>query len=163
MAIRNLVPFGKKGISERREEENPFALLRREMDSLFDNFFRGFDMEPFESRFGAFSPKVDVTENDKEIKVSAELPGMDEKDIDISLNRDTLTIRGEKKEEKEQKGKDYYRMERSYGSFNRTIQLPIEVETDKIEAQLKRGVLTVTLPKSARAVEETKKVPVKVE
>lgn len=163
MAIRNLVPFGKKGISVRREEESPFAILRRDIDSVFDNFYRGFNMEPFESRFGAFSPNVDVTENDKEIKVSAELPGMDEKDIDISLNRDTLTIRGEKKEEKEQKGKDFYRMERSYGSFSRTIPLPAEVETDKIEAQLKKGVLTVTLPKSAKAVEETKKISVKVE
>ena len=163
MAIRNLVPFGKKSVPVRREEESPFALLRRNIDSVFDNFFRGFEMEPFESRFGAFSPNVEVTENDKEIKVSAELPGMDEKDIDISLNKDTLTIRGEKKEEKEQKGKDYYRLERSYGSFSRTIPLPAEVETDKIEAQLKKGVLTVTLPKSAKAVAETKKIPVKVE
>lgn len=162
MAIRDLVPFGKKSVSVRREEESPFAILRRNIDSVFDNFFRGFEMEPLEGRFGAFSPKVDVTENDKEIKVSAELPGMDEKDIDISLNKDTLTIRGEKKEEKEQKGKDYYRVERSYGSFSRTIPLPVEVETDKIEAQLKKGVLTVTLPKSAKAVEETRKIPVKV-
>lgn len=163
MSIRNLVPFGKKNVSVRREEESPFALLRRNIDSVFDNFFRGFEMEPFESRFGVFSPKVDVVENDKEIKVSAELPGMDEKDIDISLNRNTLTIRGEKKEEKEQKGKDYYRMERSYGSFSRTIPIPVEVETDKIEAQLKKGVLTVTLPKSAKAIEDSKKIPVKGE
>lgn len=163
MGIRNLVPFGKKNISVRGEEESPFALLRRNVDSVFDNFFRGFEMEPFESRLGVFSPKVDVIENDKEIKVFAELPGMDEKDIDISLTRDAMTIRGEKKEEKEQKGKDYYRMERSYGSFSRTIPLPVEVETDKIEAKLKKGVLTVTLPKSARAVEETRKISVKVE
>jgi len=163
MAIRNLVPFGKKSVPVRREEGSPFALLRHEMDSLFDNFFRRFDIEPFESRLSLFSPKVDVVENDKEIKVFAELPGMDEKDIDISLTRDTLMIRGEKREEKEQKGKDYYRMERSYGSFSRTIPLPVEVETDNIEAKLKKGVLTVILPKSARAVEETKKISVKVE
>ena len=149
MALWDIVPSGKKGVPVRREEGSPFALLRREMDSVFDNFFRGFEMEPFESRFSAFSPKVDLTENDKEIKVSVELPGMDEKDIDISLNKDALTIRGEKKEEKEQKGKDYYRMERSYGTFSRTIALPAEVETDKIEASLKKGVLTVTLPRSA--------------
>jgi HSP20 family protein len=163
MAIRNLVPFRKKSVPVRREGENPFALLRREMDSLFDNFFRGFDVEPFESRLGAFSPKVDVTENDKEIKVTAELPGMDEKDIDVSLQSDMLTIKGEKKEEKEDKGKDYYRMERSYGSFSRSIPLPVEVETNKIEAKFKKGVLSITLPKTAKAVAETKKIPVKVE
>jgi HSP20 family protein len=163
MAIRNLVPFGKKSVPVKREEENPFALLRREMDSLFDNFFRGFDLEPFESRMAALSPKVDVTENDKEIKISAELPGMDEKDIDVSLQNDMLTIKGEKKEEKEDKGKDYYRMERSYGSFSRTIPLPVEVETDKVEARFKKGVLNITLPKTARAVAETKKIAVKVE
>ncbi len=163
MAIRNLVPFGKKDVPVKREDESPFSLLRREMDSLFDNFFRGFDLEPFESRMGAFSPKVDVTENDKEIKISAELPGLDEKDIDVSLQKDMLTIKGEKKEEKENKGKDYYRMERSYGSFSRTIPLPVEVETDKVEAKFKKGVLSITLPKTAKAVAETKKIAVKVE
>jgi HSP20 family protein len=163
MALKDMVPFGKKSVPVKREEENPFALLRREMDSLFDNFFRGFDMEPFESRMAAFNPKVDVTENDKEIKISAELPGMDEKDIDVSLQKDMLTIKGEKKEEKEDKGKDYYRMERSYGSFSRTIPLPVEVETDKVEAKFKKGVLSITLPKIEKAVVETKKISVKVE
>ena len=163
MVIRNLVPFGKKSVPVKREEQNPFSLLRREMDSLFDNFYRGFDIEPFESRLGVFNPKVDVTENDKEIKISAELPGMDEKDIDVSLQIDMLTIKGEKKEEKEDKGKDYYRMERSYGSFSRTIPLPIEVETEKVEAKFKKGVLSITLPKTAKAVAETKKIAVKVE
>ncbi len=163
MAIRNLVPFGKKDVPVKREDESPFSLLRREMDSLFDNFFRGFDLEPFESRMGAFSPKVDVTENDKEIKISAELPGLDEKDIDVSLQKDMLTIKGEKKEEKEDKGKDFYRMERSYGSFSRTIPLPAEVETDKVEARFKKGVLSITLPKTAKAVAEKKKIAVKVE
>lgn len=163
MAIRNLVPFGKKDVPAKREDEHPFSLLRREMDSLFDNFFRGFDLEPFESRMGAFSPKIDVTENDKEIKISAELPGLEEKDIDVSLQKDMLTIKGEKKEEKEDKGKDYYRMERSYGSFSRTIPLPFEVETNKVEAKFKKGVLSITLPKTAKAVAETKKIAVKAE
>jgi len=163
MALKDLVPFGKKDVPVKREEENPFALLRREMDSLFDNFFRGFDIEPFESRMIAFNPKIDVTENDKEIKISAELPGMDEKDIDVSLQNDMLTIKGEKKEEKEDMGKDYYRMERSYGSFSRAIPLPVEVETDKVEAKFRKGVLSISLPKTAKAVAETKKIAVKVE
>ena len=163
MMVKNLVPFGKKNVPGKREEDNPFSLLKREMDSLFDNFYRGFDIEPFESRLGAFSPKVDVTESDKEIKISAELPGMEEKDIDVSLQNDMLTIKGEKKEEKEDKGKDYYRMERSYGSFSRTIPLPVEVETDKVDARFKNGLLSITLPKTAKAVAETKKIAVKVE
>jgi HSP20 family protein len=163
MAIKEMVPFGKKGAPARREEENPFAMLRREMDSLFDNFFRGFDVGPFEGRIGTFIPRIDITENDKEIRISAELPGIDEKDIDLSINKEMLTIKGEKKEKKEDKGKDYYRMERSYGSFSRSIPLPAEVDTDKIEAKFKKGVLDVTLPKTAKAISDAKKITVKVE
>lgn len=163
MAKKNLVPSEKKSVPVRREEYNPFALLRQEMNTLFDNFFRGFEVEPFMGRFRGFSPDVDIKESEKEIKVAAELPGMDDKDIDISLTRDSLTIKGEKKEEKEDKGKDYYRMERSYGSFSRTIPLPVEVDVDKVKAEFKKGVLTVTLPKTPKAIKETKKIPVKSE
>lgn len=163
MAKKNVVPVEKKSVPVRREEFHPFSLLRREIDSIFDRFFRGFELEPFRGRFGAFSPSIDVKESDKEISVSAELPGMDEKDIDVSLTRDSLTIKGEKKEEKEEKGKDYYRMERSFGSFSRTIPLPAEVDLDKAKAEFKKGVLTVTLPKSEKALKETKKIPVKAE
>jgi HSP20 family protein len=88
---------------------------------------------------------------------------MDEKDICVSIQKDALTIKGEKKAEREEKGRDYYRMERSYGSFSRTIPLPAEVDMDKVEAQFKKGVLKVTLRKSADAVKETKKISVKVE
>jgi len=163
MALKDLVTFGKKDVPVRRDSDHPFALFRKEFDDLFDNFFRSFDMQPFEGRIGAFSPKVDVTENEKEFRISAELPGMDDKDIDVSLQNDMLTIRGEKKEEKEDKGKDYYRMERSYGSFSRTIPLPVEVETNKVDAKFKKGVLTITLPKTEKAVSENKKISVKVE
>ena len=148
----------------RREWEHPFASFQREMNRLFDNFFGGFSLSPWtpleRGAAVAFTPRVDVSETDKEIKVSAELPGMEEKDIDISLTRDTLTIKGEKKEETEEKGKDYYRMERSYGSFTRSIPLPVEVDTNKVEAVFKKGVLEITLPKTAKAISETKKVTV---
>jgi HSP20 family protein len=159
MAIRNLIP--KKSVLARRDEDNPFAVLRHEMDSLFDNFFRGFELEPFEGRIGTFAPRMDVSESDKEITVTAELAGIDEKDIEVSLSDDMLTIKGEKKEEKEDKGKDYYRMERSYGSFSRTIALPSEVQADKVDATFKKGVLKVTLPKSEKAVKATQKVAIK--
>ncbi len=158
-------PATKEKLPVKRTEYSPFELLRREMNSLFDNFFRGFDVWPSWEKFGVgtFTPKVDVKESDKEITVSAELPGIDDKDLDVSITKDTLTIKGEKKQEKEDKGKDYYRMERSYGSFTRTIPLPAEIDTDKAKAEFKKGVLTVSLPKTAKAIKETKKIPVKAE
>jgi len=166
-AKKDIVPKTTPGtqLEARRDWEYPFASFQREMNKLFDDFFGGFELSPWapvERRLtAAFTPHVDVSETDKEIKVSAELPGMDEKDIDVSLTRDTLTIKGEKKEEKEDKGKDYYRMERSYGSFTRSVPLPVEVDTDKVQASFKKGVLEITLPKTARAIQETKKIPVK--
>jgi HSP20 family protein len=163
MPKKNLVPTEKKSVPAKHEGYNPFSLLRQEMNTLFDNFFRGFETEPFKGRFGAFSPSIDVKESDKEISVNAELPGMDDKDIDIYLTRDSLSIKGQKKEEKEDKGKDYYRMERAYGSFSRTIPLPSEIDLDKVKAEFKKGILTVTLPKTAKAIKETKKIPVKTE
>jgi HSP20 family protein len=89
------------------------------------------------------------------------LPGVEPWDIDISLTKDALTIKGEKKQEKEDKGKDSYRMERSYGSFTLTIPLPAEIDTDKAKAEFKKGVLTISLPETVKAIKETKKIPVK--
>lgn len=162
--------LGRRNLPVRREDGgSPFWLLQQEMNRLFDDFFLGWgpgELSPFralEERAGAFAPQMDVTEDDKEICVTVELPGMDEKDIDISISSDVLTIRGEKKSEKEDKGKNYYRMERSYGAFHRAIPLPAEVDQDKIEASFKKGVLTVTLPKTAEAQREAKKITVKVE
>jgi HSP20 family protein len=164
MSLRELIPFTKKSVPVKRDLENPFSLLRHDMDTLFNDFFRGVEMEPFFGRHDArFIPNVDITESEKEIRVSAELPGMNEKDIDITLNHDSLTIKGEKKEEKEDKGKDYYRMERTYGTFCRTIPVPVEIETDKVNAHYRKGILTITIPKSAKALEEKKKITVKVE
>lgn len=164
MAWKDIVPFKKRSVPVRREGGHPFDRLRDEMDALFDDFYKGFSMEPFEGHHTrSFSPSIDVSETDKEIKVAAELPGMDDKDIEVNLNKDSLTIKGEKKEEKEDKGKDYYHVERSYGSFTRTIPLPVEIESDKAEAHFKKGVLTVTVPKSAKAIETKKKIAIKAE
>ena len=163
MTFNALNPFSKN-VPVRYERDDPFALLRHDMDSLSDDFFRGFDIEPMWSgSISSFSPNVDIKENDKEIKVTAELPGIDEKDIDLTLNKDSLTIRGEKKEEKEDDGKDFYRMERSYGSFSRTITLPVEVETGKVSATYRKGVLKIKLPKNAKAIERKKKITIKAD
>ena len=150
-----------KALAQRRGLANPLSAFRQEMDKLVENFFGGFDFHPFGRRSVTFMPQVDVADTDKEIKVSVELPGLDDKDVEVSLTKETLTIKGEKKEEKEEKGKDYYRSERSFGSFTRTIPLPFEIDAEKAEASFKKGVLTVSLPKTKRVISETKKVAIK--
>jgi len=140
-----------------KREEHPLSTLRRDMDGLLQRFFGDFEMPKWPDF--PFSPKVDVSETDSAVKVTAELPGIDEKELDVSLAGDTLTIRGEKKEEKETKKKHLYRMERSYGSFQRSVPLPAEIDPDKAKASFKKGVLTLELPKSGKARKE-RKVPI---
>ena len=165
MPIRNLVPSLWRGSAPaRREPEHPFDALQQEMNRLFDGFLRGFDAAPIgamEGRLMGFTPIVDVKEDDKEVVVKAELPGIDEKDIDVVLSEHALTIKGEKKEEREDKGKGYYRMERSYGSFHREIPLPAGIDLQKVEAAFKNGLLSVTLPKTEEAKQTGRKIPVK--
>jgi len=165
MPITSLIPWrrGERRLPIRREEEHPLRVLQRDMNRLFDEFFGGFGLAPFgmfREPWDVFSPRVDVVENDKEVRVSAELPGMDENEIEVSLANDVLTISGEKKEEAEHRGRDYYHMERSYGAFRRSIPLPSEVEADKAEATFKRGVLTVVLPKTEQA-RARKRIPIR--
>jgi HSP20 family protein len=159
--VRDLLPAVWSG--GRGEEDLPLQSLQRQVNRLFDDFFRGFDLRPFAEmgRVGEFTPRIDVTETDKTFTVTAELPGMDEKDVEVMLSSDSLTIKGEKKHEKEEKGENFYRMERSYGSFHRVIPLPAGVDAAKVDASVSKGILTVNLPKTAKAKEKTKKVTVK--
>ena len=141
--------------------------MRTEMDRLFDRFARGwgmpslrqmFDVEPairHESSFSIPSPVVDITEDDAGYKVMAELPGMSEKEIEVMVSGDTLTLKGEKRQEKEQKDKSFYLSERSYGSFRRSFYVPEGVDRDKIAAGFSKGVLTITMPKTAKANSRT--------
>jgi HSP20 family protein len=150
----------------------PFENFRREMDRLFDDFQLGswrspvgrtvFDLEPFwrGEVSWAKAPAVDVVEHDKAYEITAELPGMDESNIDVKFADGVLTIKGEKKEEKEERKKDQYLSERRYGSFQRAFRIPDGVDADKIAASFKNGVLTVTLPKTAQAVQSEKKIPI---
>jgi HSP20 family protein len=110
-------------------------------------------------RTDAFSPKIDVVDSETELKITAELPGLDAGDVDVSVTQDTLTISGEKREETEDRGKDYYRVERSYGSFTRSLPLPCEVDPNDADAGFDKGVLTITLPKTR--AEECRKIEVK--
>jgi HSP20 family protein len=133
--------------------------MRREMDRIWDSLFerrpaRGEEM-------GEWLPTLDVSETKNDYVVKAELPGIDPKEIDISLANDLLTIKGEKKQEKEEKEENYHLVERSYGSFTRSVRLPGQVQSDKINATFKNGVLKVTLPKTEEA--KKKEIKIKVE
>jgi HSP20 family protein len=148
----------------------PFETLRKEVDRLFEDFGGDLWPRPFRSLAAferawpnklAASPAVDVSETDRAYEITAELPGMDEKSIEVNVANGGLTIKGEKQEEKEEKKKDYYVSERRYGSFERYFALPEGVDADKIEAAFKNGVLRVTLPKTAEAQKPAKKIEVK--
>lgn len=166
MAIRDLVPslWGKGSLPARQERDYPIFSLQRDLNQVFDDFFRGFDVAPFglpEERFREFSPSVDVEETDTEITVRIELPGMEEKDVELLLTEDALTVKGEKKKETETKGKEYYRMERTYGSFHRVIPLPADIEREKADASFKNGVLTVRLARTEADKAKGRKIPIK--
>lgn len=145
----------------------PFENLRREIDRLFDDFDGGFWRAPFRApawnRTATWPtvPAVDFTDTEKAYEITAELPGIDEKNVEVKVADGVLTIKGEKQEDKEEKKKDYYMRERSYGSFDRSFQIPDSVDADKIEANFKKGVLTVTLPKKPEAQKAAKKIDVK--
>jgi HSP20 family protein len=159
MAFRDLISWNRgRDVTVRRGEEfNPFAALHREMDRMFDEVFRGFDLAPFGGRSFNRSgwhhgwtawPHVEVSETDSELRVSAELPGIDEKDVEVELTNGILVIKGEKKTESEHK--DRWFSERYYGRFERRIAID-DVQADKVSASFNNGVLTVTLPKTASA------------
>jgi HSP20 family protein len=134
----------------------PFDEMRRMMEDFW--------MAPFEEmgRWGErFTPRVDVREEDNHVVVSAELPGIDQKDLDVTVTRDSVRIAGEKKHEEEKEERGYYRRETSYGSFERVIDLPSEIDENKAEAQFSKGVLTIRLPKSEQAQAKQKKIEIK--
>lgn len=150
----------------------PLESLRRQVDRLFEDFDRGwhlpfsrssFDIEPFWRRELSFSgmPAVDIIEKDNAFEITAELPGMDETNIQIKLSNGALTIKGEKTDEREEKKKDYHLSERHYGSFQRTFGLPEGVDPEKIEAHFSKGVLTLTLPKKPEAQKPEKTIDIK--
>ncbi len=149
------------------EAWHPFHSLRREMDRLFDEFDRGFWATPFRRSlfdvepFWPTKPAVDIAENDKAYEITAELPGLDEKEVEVKIANGGVTITGSKKEEKEEKNKNYHLQERRFGSFERYFTVPADVDADKIEAKFKKGVLTVTLPKKPEAQKAEKKIEIK--
>lgn len=156
MANRETSPSESRNLAGR----DPFLSFRREMDRLFDDF-----LAPVARRFGPAAvpawPSVDVHESEGAYTLTAELPGMEEKDIELNLRDNVLTLSGEKRQERkeEEKGRSY--TERSYGRFQRSIPFDTEVDPDKVQAHFKNGVLTVVLPKSAKAQDRTRRIEVK--
>ncbi|EKD41579.1 MAG: Heat shock protein Hsp20 [uncultured bacterium] len=155
MAI-SIIPdvWGRRNLTSSRD-------LVRQFFNDWMGDWEGEAMRPMEEGVGFTAPRMDVTEHEKDIKVTAELPGLDEKDIELSINKDHLVLKGEKKEEKEEKEENFYRRERYFGSFRREVDLPCEVQNEKADAVFKKGILTISIPKSPVAMKEVKKIPIK--
>jgi len=143
----------------RKRSESPLARVPERFSDLFERFFENWELSPFLTAERTWWPAIDVAERDDAIVVKAEMPGMKREDINIEVHGNTLTISGEKKEETEQKGASYYHSERRYGSFQRNIPLPSDVDPEKIEATHREGVLTVTVPKSEKS--KARHIPIK--
>jgi HSP20 family protein len=163
MAIKDLISWNNRGREvgvHRGAEAHPFLTLHREMNRKFDDVFRGFDLAPFGSARafdGLGWPQIDVDETDKEVRVTAELPGLDEKDVSLEIANGVLSISGEKKSETEDKDRRF--SERYYGRFERRIPLE-DVEEGKAQASFKNGILTVTFPKSGEAKQNVRRIPI---
>ncbi len=165
MSVRDLIPSGRSNnrapAPYRDDDRSPFLSLHREMNRVFDDFFRDFDMRlPMmgSASFNGGWPSIDVSETEKEVTITAELPGMEEKDVELLLQDGILTLKGEKRSETEDKDRQF--SERYYGRFERHIPLGTEVQADKVEARFKNGVVTVTLPKNPDAQPKAKRIAI---
>ncbi len=147
---------------------HPILQLHHEMDRLFANTFRGVGLSPFNTDFftpltsaGFLKPQVDIAATDNEYTITVEVPGVSEKDVSIEIADNNMIIRGEKKQEKEEKDKNYYRIERSYGSFQRLLSMPEDADQDNIKAKFKSGVLTIKMPRKDMPKTNVKRVEIK--
>lgn len=162
MNRRQLIPWQQNNMPLNMFEESPFQQLWQDMNRTFSNFFNEFGERPFAQNTGAFSPSLNMTENDTAFKVEIEIPGVAEDDVDITLTHNMLTIKGEKKAEQEEKKDNYYHLERHYGSFYRNIPLPPNmIDQDNVLASYDKGILTITLPKLEEAQQIMKRIEVK--
>jgi HSP20 family protein len=165
MSIRDLIPRGRDTndtpATYGRGDDSPFMSLHREMNRLFDDVFRDYGLRPFglgQSSMGSNWPSVEITEHDNELRVTAEMSGLDDKDVEVLLDDGVLILRGEKRSENEDKNRRF--SERFYGRFERRIPLGRDVDQDKINAQFNNGLLTVTLPRSAEAESRVKRIAI---
>jgi HSP20 family protein len=164
MAITDLIPWRRTDGGVATRQSDPFTQLHREIDRVFSDFMTDWPwsgrMNLMDRRLGSFVPDVNITETDKEFRVTAELPGMDEKDLEVTYLEGGLTIKGEKREEHEEQRGDFIHSERQFGAFERTIPLPSDINPDKAKASFQKGVLSITLPKSEEARSSKKTIPI---
>lgn len=163
--VWNPLAPGRRGTDLRPvRDDDPFALMRREMDRAFDDFMRGW-VTPARSALpeGVLSPRVNVVENDKGLEVTAELPGVDQKDIDVDLTEGMLTLKAEHREEKEEKGENerYHVVERAFGTFMRRFAIPFEPDAENVEASFDKGVLRIWIPRSPESQKQARKIEIK--
>ena len=166
MDFGSLMPWRERSsmpTTRRDDILDPFVSFRREVDRMFDDFFNNFGrgLRGPGADWRAVTPTIDLTEDDKELVVTAELPGLSEKDFEVTLSGDVLTIRGEKRAEQEERRGGATYMERRFGAFARSIRLPFEVGDDKVDARYDKGVLTVRVPKPPEAQRATRRIEVK--
>jgi HSP20 family protein len=164
MDFKSLVPFGRSGgLSRAGADADPFSAMRREMDRLFDSFTRDWSAPAAVSGSGFLTPKVNVSETDKGLEMTAELPGIDQKDISLDIADNVLTLKAEQSSEKEEKDekRQYHLIERSQGTYMRRFALPFEADEAKVEATFDKGVLKVVVPRSADAERPTRKIEIK--
>lgn len=162
--LKALVPWrnNKPQMPATREDFfDPFVTFRREMDRMFDDFFGGGFLGAHGKQ--GITPAVDIDETEKEVVVTAELPGVSDKDVEVTLAGDILTIRGDKKAEHEEKNGDSYYVERRFGSFSRSLRLPFDASDEKVDAKFKDGVLTIHVPKTAELQKSLRKIEVKAQ
>ncbi|PWK88540.1 Hsp20/alpha crystallin family protein [Fulvimonas soli] len=165
MSISQLIPWNRERSSSAlmpRETRDPFLALHREVNRLFDDLWRQFDMPMgrLDAGIGAGWPQVQLDEGDKEFVLTAELPGMSEKDVEVLFADHAVILRGERRAEREDKNRNQRLSERYYGRFERRIPLDVEIEPDKAKAEFRNGVLSVTLPKTPQAQTETVRIPI---
>lgn len=165
--LKSLVPWGQKSENvpgARQDRSDPFKSFRTEIDRVFDDFFNtGFGLAKHNGSNGwsNLTPQIDVKETEKEIVVTAEIAGVDEKDLDVTLSGDVLTFKGEKKHENETNENGYHHVERHFGSFSRSVRLPFEAGEQEIDADVKNGVLTVKIPKPEDFQQKVKRIEIK--
>lgn len=165
MQIKDLIPWARKGDQpeQKAAEHSPIAALQREMNEVFEKFMNRFGkpLAGFEWPWGQSEAKSDVVQTDNAVEISIELPGMEMKDIEVTVGDDVLTVKGEKRIERQEEKKGYYLSERSYGAIYRAIPLPPGVDGSKAEASFKNGVLTIRLPQTPEAQAKVKRIEVK--
>jgi HSP20 family protein len=150
-----------------RGDQDPFRTLRQDMDEMFESWAKDLKLPETTWARTEFWPRMNISETDKDMLITAELPGIDPKDVEITLSGNQLLVKGEKKseaeEKKDDKGRSFHRVERSYGSFQRLMSLPYDVDPDKVQASFKDGVLTLNLPKPAEVQKKMKKIEIRSE